>query len=71
MIARSLFPATTHKDVLRCLEYRGRAKTIEEMDASVLAEARRRSSPTSPTGTSDGRRSVQSKADMIASVGWE
>lgn len=29
-------------DVAGCLQYRGKAKTVEEMDAAVAAEAKRR-----------------------------
>ena len=37
------FPATQPNDVFGSLPSRGTPKTIEEMDAGVLAEARRRS----------------------------
>lgn len=36
------FAATKSKDVFACLAYDGPAKTLEEMDAGVLAEAQRR-----------------------------
>ncbi|WP_025035017.1 AbrB/MazE/SpoVT family DNA-binding domain-containing protein [Bradyrhizobium sp. DOA9] len=36
------FAATRPKEVFGILAYRGKPKTLEEMDASVLAEARRR-----------------------------
>jgi AbrB family looped-hinge helix DNA binding protein len=36
------FPATTLRQVVGCLKYRGRPRTLEEMDAAVLAEARKR-----------------------------
>ncbi|WP_298240037.1 AbrB family transcriptional regulator [uncultured Bradyrhizobium sp.] len=36
------FAATRPEDVFSVLAYRGKPKTLEEMDASVLAEARRR-----------------------------
>lgn len=36
------FAATKPADVFGCLSYGGPAKTLEEMDAGVLAEARRR-----------------------------
>lgn len=36
------FPPTRIEDVFGSARYRGPAKTIEEMDAAVLAEARRR-----------------------------
>ena len=36
------FPVTRHQDVFGCLRPRGNAKTIEEMNAGVLAEAMRR-----------------------------
>lgn len=36
------FAATDPKDVFGCLAYDGPAKTLEDMDAAVLAEARRR-----------------------------
>jgi len=36
------FPPTTIDQAFGCLPYRGKAKTIEEMHAAVLAEARRR-----------------------------
>ncbi|MCX7899025.1 MAG: AbrB/MazE/SpoVT family DNA-binding domain-containing protein [Methylocystis sp.] len=38
----SLFPPTRLNDVFGVLKYSGPPETIEEMDASVLAEARRR-----------------------------
>jgi AbrB family looped-hinge helix DNA binding protein len=37
-----LFKPTRLEDVCGSLKYSGRAKTLEEMDAGVLAEARRR-----------------------------
>lgn len=37
-----LFPPTRVEDVSGMLKYRGAPKTIEEMDAGVLAEAKRR-----------------------------
>jgi AbrB family looped-hinge helix DNA binding protein len=37
-----LFKPTRLKDVCGSLKYSGRPKTLEEMDAGVLAEARRR-----------------------------
>jgi AbrB family looped-hinge helix DNA binding protein len=37
-----VFPETRPEDVFGALPYRGRPKTIAEMDASVLAEAKRR-----------------------------
>lgn len=37
-----LFPPTRVEDVSGMLKYRGAPKTIEEMDAGVLAEARQR-----------------------------
>jgi hypothetical protein len=37
-----VFSATQPKDVFGCLPSRGAPKTLEEMDAGVLAEARRR-----------------------------
>ncbi len=37
--AAPLFPPTTLEQVAGCLAYKGPAKTIEEMDAAVLAEA--------------------------------
>ena len=36
------FPPTRMEDVFGMLKHHGRPKTIEEMDAAVLAEARRR-----------------------------
>jgi AbrB family looped-hinge helix DNA binding protein len=36
------FPPTQPSDVFGCLPRRGKAKTIEEMKAGVLAEAKRR-----------------------------
>ena len=36
------FAATRPEEVFGVLTYRGKPKTLEEMDASVLAEARRR-----------------------------
>lgn len=38
----SLFPAARSEEVFGCLAYSGPAKTIEEMDAAVGAEAMRR-----------------------------
>ena len=37
-----LFKPTRHEDVAGMLAYKGPAKTIEEMDAAVAAEAKRR-----------------------------
>jgi AbrB family looped-hinge helix DNA binding protein len=37
-----LFAPTRLEDVLGCAAYRGPPKTVEEMEAGVLAEARRR-----------------------------
>jgi AbrB family looped-hinge helix DNA binding protein len=37
--AAPLFPPTTLDQVAGCLAYKGPAKTIEEMDAAVFAEA--------------------------------
>lgn len=37
-----VFAATQPEDVFGSLPHRGRPKTLEEMDAGVLAEARRR-----------------------------
>lgn len=37
----SPFPRTTIDDVLGCLGYRGPRRSIEEMDAGVLEEAKR------------------------------
>lgn len=37
-----LFPPTRIEDVAGCLKYDGPAKTIEEMDAAIMDEARRR-----------------------------
>ena len=36
------FAPTRMEDVAGCLQYKGRPKTIEEMDAAVRAEAKRR-----------------------------
>lgn len=36
------FPRTKLDDVIGCAGYKGPARTIEEMDEAVLAEARRR-----------------------------
>lgn len=36
------FAATKSKDVFACLAYDGPTKTLEDMDAGVMAEARRR-----------------------------
>jgi AbrB family looped-hinge helix DNA binding protein len=36
------FPPTRPEDVFGCLGYSGPPKTIEEMDAGILAEAKRR-----------------------------
>ena len=35
------FPETTLEDVVGCLGYKGKAKTLAEMDAAVAAEAKR------------------------------
>ena len=40
--AASLFAPTRYEDVAGSLRYDGPPKTIEEMDAAVLAEAKRR-----------------------------
>jgi AbrB family looped-hinge helix DNA binding protein len=40
--AAALFAPTKPQDVFGMLPYKGRAKTIEDMDAAVLAEAKRR-----------------------------
>ena len=37
-----VFAATRPQDVFASLPYAGKPKTIEEMDAGILAEARRR-----------------------------
>jgi AbrB family looped-hinge helix DNA binding protein len=37
-----LFPETRLEDVFGCLAYKGTPKSIEEMDAAVVAEAKRR-----------------------------
>lgn len=37
-----VFPETQPQDVFGMLPHRGKPKTLEEMDAGVLAEARRR-----------------------------
>lgn len=37
-----LFVPTRVEDVYGCLKYKGKPKTIEEMDAAVMAEAKRR-----------------------------
>jgi len=36
------FAATTVDEVFACLRYKGKAKSLDEMDAAVLAEAKRR-----------------------------
>jgi AbrB family looped-hinge helix DNA binding protein len=38
----SPFPAAKPADVFASLPYRGKSKTVEEMDAGIAAEARRR-----------------------------
>ncbi|HEY4113523.1 MAG TPA: AbrB/MazE/SpoVT family DNA-binding domain-containing protein [Rhizomicrobium sp.] len=38
----SLFPPTRPEDVFGCLKYKGQPKTIEEMNAAIAAEVRRR-----------------------------
>ena len=40
--AAPVFAPTRLEDVARMLAYRGRPKTIEEMDAAITAEVRRR-----------------------------
>lgn len=37
-----LFEVTRIEDVFGCLPYKGKPKTLEEMDAAVAAEAKRR-----------------------------
>jgi hypothetical protein len=34
-----LFPVTRPEDVFGCLNYKGKAKTVEEMAAGIIAEA--------------------------------
>ncbi len=41
-IADQTFPQTRPEDVFACLNYTGAPKTLEEMDAGILAEARAR-----------------------------
>lgn len=36
------FPRTSHKDVFGCLPYKGKAKSVVEMNAGILSEAKRR-----------------------------
>ena len=38
----SLFPAITTTDVFASLPYRGKPRSVEEMEASIAAETRRR-----------------------------
>ncbi len=40
--AAPTFPPTRPEDVFACLQYTGAPKTLEEMDAGILAEAKRR-----------------------------
>jgi AbrB family looped-hinge helix DNA binding protein len=40
--AAALFPASNPQDVYGCLPHRGPAKSIEEMNAGIAAEAKRR-----------------------------
>jgi AbrB family looped-hinge helix DNA binding protein len=40
--AAPLFPATKHEDVFGSLAYSGKPKTLAEMDAGIVAEAKRR-----------------------------
>lgn len=40
--AAPLFAPTNIDDVFGCLPYKGKAKTIEEMDAGIAAEVKRR-----------------------------
>ncbi|HEX4077954.1 MAG TPA: AbrB/MazE/SpoVT family DNA-binding domain-containing protein [Rhizomicrobium sp.] len=40
--AAPLFPPTQPKDVFGSLHYTGRAKTLEEMEAGIAAEVKRR-----------------------------
>lgn len=40
--AAPLFKPTRMEDVFGCAKYKGPAKTIEEMDASIVAEVKRR-----------------------------
>ena len=40
--ADALFAPTRPEDVFGCLKYKGKAKTIEEMNAAIAAEVRRR-----------------------------
>ena len=36
------FPPTKFEDVFGCLQYKGKAKTLEEMDAAIAKGVRRR-----------------------------
>jgi AbrB family looped-hinge helix DNA binding protein len=38
----SVFPPTRYEDVRGSLHYQGRPKTLEEMDAAIVAEVKRR-----------------------------
>lgn len=38
----NVFEGTSLDDVVGCLHYKGKAKTVEEMDAAIIEEARRR-----------------------------
>jgi AbrB family looped-hinge helix DNA binding protein len=40
--AAPLFPPTRPEEVFGCLKYTGKPKTIEEMNASIAAEVKRR-----------------------------
>jgi AbrB family looped-hinge helix DNA binding protein len=40
--AAPIFPPTRHEDVAGCLQYDGPPKTLEDMEAGIAAEARRR-----------------------------
>ena len=38
----ALFPVSKPEDVYGCLRYRGRAKSVDEMNAGIVAEVKRR-----------------------------
>ncbi len=40
--AAPTFPPTRPEDVFGCLDYAGAPKTLEDMDAGIMAEAKRR-----------------------------
>jgi hypothetical protein len=51
--ADETFPQTRPEDVFACLKYTGAPKTLEDMDAGILAEARERHARDRAGGSAD------------------